>query len=199
MQENDDGCTPMIDQTSTNLPAAGTRMTAAEFLELPETTQPIELLNGEILVSPSPVPNHQRTVFNVGKHVETLIPNGEVFLAPIDVYFDDENIVQPDVIWVAENSRCQITERRLEGAPDLIVEVLSPGTERVDRGDKFRLYERLGVREYWLVAPLAQYVEVYRLDGDTFTRLGVFAPGETFESAVLGGKMVAVGEIFKQG
>jgi Uma2 family endonuclease len=174
---------------------AKTRMTAAEFFEQPESNQILELIQGELIVSPPPIPRHQRVVGNVFVLVRQLAPNGEVFIAPLEVHLDNDNVPQPDVMWVAEGSTCVVGAKRLEGAPDLIVEVLSPGTEKKDRKDKFHLYQKFGVREYWLVDADEQYVEVYRLENSLFVRQGVFEPGETFDSVVLG-KTVPVSAIF---
>ena len=167
-----------------------TQMTAAEYLKLPETNTPMELLNGELVVSPSPITDHQRTVFSSAKLIEKQVKGGEVFVAPLDVYFDELNIPQPDVMWVAPDSKCVIERTRLNGAPDLIVEVLSTGTERKDRvaalTEKFDLYQKYGVREYWIVDAAEQLIEVWQHDGSKFVRLGLFVPGEMFESALVG-------------
>jgi Uma2 family endonuclease len=176
--------------------ATRTRMTAQEFFELPETNTPMELIEGELIVSPSPVPVHQRIVGKTYTLVSSLIPNGEVFFAPIDVYFDDNNIPQPDVVWVAAESKCEIGDKRLIGAPDLIVEVFSPGTHLTDKRKKFRLYQKYGVREYWMIDPVEQYIEVWQHDGERFLLLDVFEAGETFASPVLNGQNVEVKAIF---
>ena len=91
---------------------------------------------------------------------------------------------QPDVMWVAAGSRCVIDKKRLIGPPDLIIEILSPSTEANDRSDKYTLYERHSVREYWIVNPEHRFIEVYTHDGSGFARRGVFIAGqnETFES-----------------
>lgn len=113
-------------------------------------------------------------------------------IAPLEVYFDDQNIPQPDVIYLAPESRCKVTPKRLEGPPELIVEVLSLGTARTDRVKKFRLYEHFAVREYWLIEPSEGVIEVFSHDETRFVRLGGFEAGETFVSPVLGGAQVAV-------
>lgn len=171
------------------------QMTAAEFLALPETSQPTQLIDGEVIVSPSPIPAHQRSVLKSAQVLGALIPDGEVFVSPIDVYLDDANVVQPDVLWASANGKCVIGEKYLSGPPDLIIEVLSPSTAREDRTVKFLLYEKYGVREYWIVDP-AKLVEVWVLDGGRFVRQGIYKVDETFSSAVLGGKTVVVKTIF---
>ncbi len=175
-----------------------TRMTAKAFFELPETNLPTELIDGQLIVSPAPIPDHQNASIELIILLRGLIPNGKLYHAPIDVYFDEANIVQPDILWVAENSLCFIGDKRLEGAPDLVVEILSPSTARRDKNKKFLLYEKHGVREYWLVDSQAQYIEVWRLEDGKFVPKGVFGPDETFVSAVLGDKMIDVGAIVRQ-
>src|SRR5215212_9009481 len=130
------------------------KMTASEFLALPVSNMPHELINGEAIMSPSPSVAHQRLLARLFDILRKLVPNGEVFLAPLDVYLDDTNIVQPDLLWVAaDNTNILIEDNLLRGAPDLTVEIFSPGSARNDRREKFRLYEKHGVREYWMVDP----------------------------------------------
>jgi Uma2 family endonuclease len=174
-----------------------TRMTAAEFFDLPETNQLIELIDGELIVNAPPVPHHQRLNRRFLILLDSLIPNGEVFPAPIGVYLDENHVPEPDLVWVAEDSPCIVGEKYLHGAPDLIVEIFSPGTARRDRKEKFELYQRYGVKEYWMVDPVEQFVEVWVLRERKFVRHGVYGPDETFESPVLGGKTVDLKGIFE--
>jgi Uma2 family endonuclease len=180
-----------------------TRITASEYLQMPETNQRTELLDGlltiygEDAVSPAPVNEHQRLVRRSSRVVEDLIPNGEVFTAPTDVHFDELNVVQPDIFWVAENSQCvEVDGKYWYGAPELIIGVLSPGTERKDRGQKFRLYQKYGVREYWLVSRSESFIEVYNWIDGVFIQQGVYGSEDTFVSPVLGNKIVDVKLIF---
>lgn len=182
----------MLEQTRT-------RITVAEFYQLEETNQIIELIDGEIVMSPAPELPHQDATGNIYTMFKSFTQTlgGKVYFAPVDVYFDDSNNAQPDVLWIAPEGRC-VAEgtKRLRGAPDLIVEVLSPSTERNDRGKKFLLYQKYGVREYWLVNPAAQFIEVYVLLDGKFSQQGVYAPDETFTSPVLGGQLIPVSAIF---
>jgi Uma2 family endonuclease len=165
------------------------RVTAKEFFALPEERHPIQLIAGELIEMAPPKPTHQRIVARFYKLIDRLIPNGEVFFAPIAVYLDDDNVPEPDVVWVAEDSRCTIQNTRLDGPPDLVVEVLSPSTARYDKTVKFSLYERHGVREYWIVDPTTQAVEVWCLQNEIFVYQGVFLAKDTFDSASLGKKV----------
>ena len=175
-----------------------TRMTAADYFALPETTQPMELINGELIVSPARVPRHQsitgNTYFIIRNLTKTL--GGQVYIAPIDVYLDEGQVPQPGVVYLAPDSQCEVTEKRLVGPPDLIVEVFSPGSVRHDKLDKFELYERYGVREYWMIDPQEQYLEAYRREGDTLLQQGVYRPGRTFTSTVLAGATLAMDDLF---
>lgn len=173
-----------------------TKVSAAEFLTLPETLQPTELLDGEIIVSPSPVPQHQIIIGNLYHRLRGIVSEGILLISPIDVHLDEENVVQPDIVWLSAEGRCVVRAKWLEGPPALIVEVLSPGTSRRDRGDKFDLYERHGVGEYWLVDPDAHFVEVYTLSDGRYQRQGLYSPGERFPSAALGGKEIDLAGVF---
>ncbi len=166
-----------------------TRTTAAEFLALPETMQPMQLIEGEIIVSPSPTLFHQMLAFIVAKALEHMIPDGMVFLAPVDLRLDDSNVTQPDVVWVAAEGRCQLLYTYMQGTPELIIEILSPGTAKIDRTRKFRLYERHGVSEYWLMDPSARLVEVFTLTEGKYSRYQQFASDETLVSPRLGASL----------
>jgi Uma2 family endonuclease len=172
------------------------KMTAAEYLELPETTKPMMLLDGEVIEMPGSSAAHQFLVRSLVNALESRRKDGFLLQAPYDINLDDVHVVQPDVLWIAEDSTtCAFGPKFSRGAPDFVAEVLSPGTARYDRGYKFDLYQRHGTREYWLVDPEAQYVEVHVRVDDRFQRLNVYGPDETIPSPLFGN--VAVAEVFK--
>jgi Uma2 family endonuclease len=173
-----------------------TRMTASEFFQLPETNTPTELIDGKLIMSAPPVPLHQRLNRRFVILLDDLIPDGEIFYAPIGVYFDAENIPEPDIVWVSENSKCVVGDKVLEGPPELIIEIFSPGTATRDKREKYQLYERYGVPEYWMVDPISQDVQVYIWQDGKYFRHGVYGVDDSFESPVLGGKTVALKGIF---
>lgn len=171
--------------------AVQTQMTAAEYFQLPETVLPTELINGELFEMPAPLLSRQDIVLNVGIFFRQIIKviSGKTWVAPIDVHLDDINVLQPDIVWLAaNNTQCMIVQGKyLRGAPDLVVEVLSPGTMLLDKRDKFRLYEKYGVREYyWMIHPTETYVEIWQLQEGKFALAGVFGANETFEKSILG-------------
>jgi Uma2 family endonuclease len=175
------------------------RITAAEYAQLPETNLPAELIDGAVVKAPTPRHIHQKLVFRLAKQVETLAAGqGEVNIAPLDVYLDEHNVVQPDVFWVGgAESRCQLgDEGYWHGAPDLVIEVLSPGTARHDRREKFQLYEKHGAREYWLVDPEGRYAEVWTQVDGRFEYVGLFGPDEQMRSPVLGDQSLDLASVF---
>jgi Uma2 family endonuclease len=111
-----------------------------------------ELVFGRLHVTPSPFSRHQITVQVLGRHLERIAKaaGGFAFLAPLDVVLADHSVVQPDILYVSA-ARLELIGNRVEGAPDLVVEVLSPGTARFDRVKKLKLYALYGIQEYWLV------------------------------------------------
>ncbi|MCC6616598.1 MAG: Uma2 family endonuclease [Anaerolineae bacterium] len=164
------------------------RLSAAEFLSLPETNRPLQLIDGAIIDMGSPTPDHQTVVFQTASTLNAAVKSfgGRVFVAPLDVHLDEDNVPQPDVMVILQGGRCAVGEKYLTGAPDLIVEVMSPGSVKLDRREKFRLYERHGVREYWIADPQERLIDVWTLQNDRFVLLNVYETGETFQSPLLG-------------
>lgn len=168
------------------------RITADEFLNTPETNIPIQLINGRVITLDShtltPTPEHQDVVGEIFLLLKSRakILGGRAFIAPLDVEFEPYNVPQPNVLWVAPDSQCHIADKRLIGAPDLIVEVLSPSTAKSDRIDKFHLYERHGVREYWIADPHHALIEIWTLREGKFDRLDVYGRDSAFPSPLMG-------------
>ena len=127
-----------------------------------------ELLFGRIYVSPSPTPLHQLITFLLAQWLDAAAEPGALVLpAPLDVVLAEHSMVQPDVVYISA-ARRGIVGDRIEGAPDLLVEVLSPGSARRDRGEKLALYAASGVREYWIVDPQERQIELLVNDGGRF-------------------------------
>jgi Uma2 family endonuclease len=138
-------------------------MTAEDYFALPETLDRTDLIQGELIVSPAPTPEHQDIAFLIATVMNQVKKAGKVVVAPIDVHLGGTTVFQPDVMWLAPDSQCTQTPRYYQGAPDLVVEVLSPSTALRDKSVKFDLYEQFGVREYWLADYNAELIEIYTL------------------------------------
>jgi Uma2 family endonuclease len=153
-------------------PSSPVRLTYADLCRLPDDGLRHELIDGEHYVTPAPTYRHQHVAMNVAGLLFMFLREhrrGHVYMAPLDVLFSDEDVVEPDVLYVSNKRlRAQQDERYLTVVPDLVVEVLSPSTRRVDRGAKRGLYERQGVSEYWLIDPVLETVQVFRLKRGRF-------------------------------
>jgi Uma2 family endonuclease len=133
--------------------------------ELPESNLPTELWEGEIVMSPTPTPSHQTIVFRLARRLEDFVNTkkaGTVFVSPLDVVLSPRRVVQPDVLFIANASQ-RIIRDRICGVPDLVMEVVSPGSWKRDRVEKKALYEQHGVSEYWVVDPEDRLIEVFAL------------------------------------
>lgn len=175
----------------------------ADWLALDDEAGHWELLDGELTpwsgsngeddMAGGALPNHAIAISRLMLQIDKIKPNGEVFTASVGIYFDEENTPEPDIFWIKEGGRCKASERYFEGAPDLIVEVLSPGTARKDRTTKYELYQKHGVTEYWIADPSKHRVEVYTLVGKKYQQTGIYGDGEAFDSPVLGARVVLIG------
>lgn len=143
------------------------------YQNLPEGTL-AQLINNQIYMSPAPSTLHQRILLRIGRLLSDYAEEqklGEVFVAPFDVYLNRRNAFQPDIIFIANENLHKLQENGFHGAPDLIIEILSPGTWRFDKEDKKDEYERCGVKEYWMVDPADTSTEGFYLDNAEFKPL----------------------------
>ncbi len=136
------------------------------YESLPEGTL-AELVNNQLLMEPAPDFYHQDIVTEIATQLRNTAKAkalGKVIVSPVDVYFGKENVFQPDIIFIAtERLALLVKNGRVHGAPDLVIEVLSPGTEKKDKQQKKPVYEKYGVKEYWLVEPASKKVIGYKL------------------------------------
>jgi len=150
------------------------KLTYDDFLLFPDDGQRHELIDGEHYVTPSPIVPHQVIVGNLHFAFRRYLegsPIGEIFLAPLDVVLSRFDVVEPDLLYVAATRKGEVlTRQNVQGAPNLVIEVGSPGTRRRDETIKRRLYERAGVSEYWIVDPELEVVRVYRREDAVYGR-----------------------------
>ena len=184
-------------------PKAKIRFSYQDYKSLPELeTERYELLEGELVMVPSPTTYHQRISGNLELILRQFVLErdlGEVYYAPLDVVLaegSERKVVQPDILFISKNRSHIITEDEINGAPDLVVEIISKGTEERDRGYKKTLYARHGVKEYWLVDPKAKTVEVFTLGERGFEMVRGYKSTETLNSSLLEGLKIDLQEIF---
>ncbi len=142
------------------------KLTYEDYVDLPDDGRRYEILAGELEVSPAPAPRHQGVSGNllVILHAHVRERNlGSVYHAPIDVILARTTVVQPDLVYVATNREAIITERAIEGPPDLAVEILSSWSVSRDRGKKAGLYARFGIRHFWIADPRARLLDLYEV------------------------------------
>ena len=148
-----------------------------QYAALPYDGKRYEIVNGVLLMAPSPTGPHQDTVGEVFLHLRShlkLTGLGLVRLAPFDVELTPKDVFQPDIFVVMNTHLDRVLEKKVAGAPDLVVEVASPGTVAYDRLTKYDTYERAGVLEYWIINLDRRTVEIFVLEDDTYHSLGVF-------------------------
>jgi len=146
-------------------------LTYDDYVGLPDDGRRYEILDGELEVSPAPAPKHQGVSANLLVMLLTHVQErglGRVYHAPIDVILARDSIVQPDLVFVTAGRESIVTERGIEGPPDLAIEILSPWSVRRDRVAKAELYARYEVRHYWIVDPVAQKIEMYEPEGAVY-------------------------------
>jgi len=163
-----------------------------------------ELIDGELFVTPSPYIPHQRLVgrfvLSLGAHLEAHPDQGEVFAAPLDVIMTPHDVVEPDLLVVLGDQRTILTEKHVRGAPAILIEVLSKGTRKRDLTIKRQLFDREGVREYWIVDPERNSVAIYRRAADGTMPLATTLEagnGETLTTPLLPGWDLPLDRLFR--
>ena len=164
------------------------RWTYADYAALPDDGNRYEIIAGVLYTTPAPGAGHQsvsaRLVTFLVTHVE-FAGLGRVFAAPVDVELAPDTVVQPDIVVILSANLDRITPSRIIGAPDLVVEILSPGTAGYDRREQQDAYARAGVGEYWIVDPGAQTVELLTLEQGGYRSHGVFRGQARLPSSVV--------------
>ena len=174
------------------------KFTVKDYMSTPEGKR-YQLLDGEMILAPSPNTRHQRILISLVSALKEFAETheaGEVFLAPYDVVLSNHDVAQPDILFVSNSRSKIVTEANIQGAPDLVVEILSPGTAIYDRGYKQSLYSTHGVREYWLVDPDAETVEVLAEGAQALVLHATHRRGESLTSPLLAGLAIGLDQVF---
>ncbi len=174
------------------------KYTSEDYLKTPDDER-YELIEGELLMTPSPIPRHQRISGRLDFELRKFVTEndlGEVFYAPCDVFLDNENVVQPDILFISKDRLNIIGKKNIEGAPDIVIEIISENTAYRDLVQKKRLYAKFGVKEYWIVVPGEELIEVYILKNNTFILYKTYSKDDTLESLYLKGLKIGLKNIF---
>jgi len=174
-------------------------MTYDQYCLLPDDGKQYEVIDGELFVTPAPTPKHQDIA---GQLYALLLAHdkanslGKVYIAPVDILLEEHTVVQPDILFIRQERLSIVGERKVDAAPDLVVEVLSPSTFYKDLRKKMVAYSQFGVQEYWIVDPEKQSIEVHTQGHKGLQLTRSFSLEETLESALLPGFQLRVKSIF---
>jgi Uma2 family endonuclease len=171
---------------NTNFPP----LTVQNYKLLPETGPRYQLIQGDLYMAPAPNRFHQEISRNLEFALQNYLkqsPIGKLFYAPFDVYLDEINVFQPDIIIVLNERLGILTEEGAEGAPDLVVEILSPKTRRLDLVNKKQEYARAGVKELWIIDPEPRTVTMHRFNPDGNEMVTELHENQTLASPLLAG------------
>ena len=173
--------------------------TYEDYAALHDDGNRYEIVNGVLIMTPAPSPEHQDIVGEIFSALRThikLAGLGRVFTGPIDVDLGPKNVYQPDLVVVLNTHLDRVAEKKIIGAPDLVVEVASPSTAAYDRLTKYEKYAHAGIREYWMVKPKSRSVEVLVLEGREYRSLGIFRGEQTLPSRIVPDLPVGVERFF---
>ena len=165
--------------TPMRIPEGKIVLTYEDYVLLPNDRNRYEILDGELTMTPAPSTKHQSVSANLFKLLSRHIDDrnlGKLFYAPIDLILESTSVLQPDLLFVSKARQHIITERAIEGAPDLVIEILSPTTSRTDRVTKAQIYARHSALGYWIVDPEREAIEIYLLEADGY-RLAAILQG----------------------
>jgi len=177
---------------------ATTHLTYDDLRQIPPDRNRYELIEGELFVSPAPNTEHQLRVGNLFAQLWYFVREhdlGKVFVAPYDVVLAPSTVLEPDIVFVSKARQSIVKATCIEGAPDLVVEVVSDSSRTIDRFVKRDRYAEFGVPEYWLLDPFEPRIEVLRLEAGKHRVVGSFGPGDTLESPTFPGLRIPVSSL----
>jgi Uma2 family endonuclease len=178
----------------------GVPFLATDIWDTPDDGTRYEVIDGKLYVTPPPVWKHQIGLANLLLIVGLFIRShklGKIVPAPLGVVLDEHNGVQPDIVYVSRERLGIISERGVEGAPDLVVEVLSPSTRARDKGIKMRRYAAAGVPHYWQLDPTTDSLEAYRLTEQGYELVGRYGPGALFRPELFPGLEIPIDDLWR--
>ena len=177
-----------------------TKFTYEDLQHIPPDRNRYEIVDGELFVTPSPITLHQRIVTNLSGELRQHVRKhrlGEVFVAPLDIVFSFTTVLEPDLIFVSKSRRRVVGEKNISGPPDLVVEVLSESTAKLDREIKPKQYALYGVSEFWRVDPFEETVEVFRLKEGEYELAARLGFAENLTSPLFPGLILPVSSLWE--
>jgi len=179
-----------------------THLTYDDYVQFPDDGKRHEIIEGDHYMTPAPKAKHQTAALNLSLAIGGFVKNhglGLVFIAPFDLILSDENVVQPDLLFVSAARTAIVTEDNVQGAPDLVIEILSELSRKKDEVTKRKLYERFGVQEYWVVDPELEIVKIFKLAQEKYGRAVELSKetNDVLTTELLAGFSLAVSEIFE--
>lgn len=176
-------------------------LTIKEYRLLPESGPRYQLIEGELFMAPAPNRYHQ----SISRNLEYILMRyleihsvGELYHAPFDIFIDETNVFQPDIVFVSNSRLAILTEEGIQGAPDFIVEILSPKTAIIDRTIKPSIYARSGVQELWLIDPNQLTIEVFHLQKHASRPEATYGATDRFSSETFPGVEFDAAKIFQR-
>lgn len=174
-------------------------ITRHEYALIPFGAPNYQLIEGDLITAPSPGTFHQTIASKLNRLIGNFLDThllGRVFIAPLDVHLSDLNVYQPDVFFIRQANLAIVAEHGIEGAPDLVIEILSKTTEKYDLGLKRTVYARTGVEELWIIDPAQRTLALYRLSENGDTPVATYRAEQAFTSALLAGLTLELSVIF---
>ena len=174
------------------------RQTYQDYCATPDDER-YELLDGDLMMVPAPNMKHQKVLLTLARKLGDFTEEhrlGTVYVAPCDVVLSDTDVVQPDVLFISRAREHTVTDDNVRGAPDLVIEILSPSTADRDLGYKYELYGRHGVLEYWIVDPMAETIAVHRQGNGRLEAAETLGRGDTLRTALLEGLKLRLDDVF---
>ncbi|MEK7805601.1 MAG: Uma2 family endonuclease [Planctomycetota bacterium] len=175
------------------------KITYADYLKIDDNNR-YEIFNGELLMVPAPSTDHQEISRNIGFLIWSFVKQkclGKVFNAPVDVVFDDDEVFQPDIVFIKSENQHIIRKSAIKGIPDLIVEIVSPSSAFYDMVEKKEVYRKYGVKEYWLVFPDEKVIEIFILGKEGYVEFCKSKKKGMVKSNVLEGLEIDSKDVFE--
>jgi Uma2 family endonuclease len=176
------------------------KYTVDDYMMLDEGA-PFQLIGNELIMSPSPSLLHQLILGEFYDELKSFNKNqklnGLVVLSPIDIFFDDDNVYQPDIVFISAEKKKQIIEGKFRGSPDLVIEILSPSNAYYDLRQKMAIYEKYGVNEYIIVDPIQENADLYALKEGSYYLHQKAEKTEALNSVLLPGLSFDISKLFQ--